>query len=175
MTSLVVADDTMAASPRSISPRSSAVGVALVAQLWCSRKHPRAVLANELSERHLGDRRCPVARGVLRSARGELQAGVWSPSEPQTRQANPNRPATNDAKRVAPARRDAALGPLAAGKLQAEITNRIVALIEQLTGRKVLAFPSQAHVKPDLTIEMFLMDAPLAGFGALELVDPGDS
>ena len=47
-------------------------------------------------------------------------------------------------------------------------------MIEELTGRKVLAFLSQAHVEPDLTIEMFLMDAPLAGFGALELVDPGE-
>jgi uncharacterized protein YbcI len=45
-------------------------------------------------------------------------------------------------------------------------------MIEQLTGRKVLAFLSQAHVEPDLTIEMFLMDGPLPGFGALELVDP---
>jgi uncharacterized protein YbcI len=47
-------------------------------------------------------------------------------------------------------------------------------MIEGLTGRKVLAFLSQAHVEPDLTIEMFLMDAPLAGFGAVELVDLGD-
>jgi len=47
-------------------------------------------------------------------------------------------------------------------------------MIAELTGRKVLAFLSQAHVEPDLTIEMFLMDGPLAGFGALELVDPGD-
>jgi len=45
-------------------------------------------------------------------------------------------------------------------------------MIEALTGRKVLAFLSQAHVDPDLTIEIFLMDGPLAGFGALELVDP---
>lgn len=44
-------------------------------------------------------------------------------------------------------------------------------MIEELTGRNVLAFLSQAHVDPDLTIEMFLMDGPLAGFGALELVD----
>jgi hypothetical protein len=36
----------------------------------------------------------------------------------------------------------------------------------------VLAFLSQAHVEPDLTIEMFLMDGPVPGFGALELVDP---
>ena len=47
-------------------------------------------------------------------------------------------------------------------------------MIEELTGRKVLAFLSQAHVEPDLTIEMFLMDGPVAGFGALELVDLGD-
>ncbi|MGB0093894.1 MAG: Na-translocating system protein MpsC family protein [Solirubrobacteraceae bacterium] len=45
-------------------------------------------------------------------------------------------------------------------------------MIEQLTGREVLAFLSQAHVEPDLTIEMFLMDGPVPGFGALELVDP---
>ena len=47
-------------------------------------------------------------------------------------------------------------------------------MIEELTDRNVLAFLSQAHVEPDLTIEMFLMDGPLAGFGALELVDPGE-
>ncbi len=46
-------------------------------------------------------------------------------------------------------------------------------MIEEFTGRKVLAFISQTHIEPDLTIEMFLMDGPLAGFGALELVDPG--
>jgi hypothetical protein len=42
------------------------------------------------------------------------------------------------------------------------------------TGGKVLAFLSQTHVDPDLTIEMFLMDGPLPGFGALELVDLGE-
>lgn len=45
-------------------------------------------------------------------------------------------------------------------------------MIEQLTGRKVRAFLSQAHLEPDLTVEMFLLDGPLAGFGALEVVDP---
>jgi hypothetical protein len=45
-------------------------------------------------------------------------------------------------------------------------------MIEQLAGRKVLAFLSQAHVEPDLTIEMFLMDGAVPGFGALELADP---
>jgi uncharacterized protein YbcI len=48
---------------------------------------------------------------------------------------------------------------------------RYTEMIERLTGRKVLAFLSQTHVEPDLTVEMFLMDGPLAGFGALELVD----
>jgi uncharacterized protein YbcI len=43
-------------------------------------------------------------------------------------------------------------------------------MIEELTGRKVLAFLSQTHVEPDLTVEMFLMDGRLPGFGALELV-----
>jgi uncharacterized protein YbcI len=46
-------------------------------------------------------------------------------------------------------------------------------MIEEFTGRKVLAFLSQTHLEPDLTIEMFLTDGPLAGFGALELVDHG--
>ena len=45
-------------------------------------------------------------------------------------------------------------------------------MIKELTGREVLAFLSQAHVEPDLTIEMFLMDGPVPGFGALELVEP---
>ncbi len=48
-------------------------------------------------------------------------------------------------------------------------------MIQDLTGRRVLAFLSQSHVEPDLTVEMFLMDGPIAGFGALELVDPPQS
>jgi uncharacterized protein YbcI len=44
--------------------------------------------------------------------------------------------------------------------------------IEELTGRKVVAFLSQAHVDPDVTLEAFVMDGPLKGFGALEVVDP---
>ena len=44
--------------------------------------------------------------------------------------------------------------------------------IEELTGRKVLAFLSQAHVEPDITMEVFFVDRPLDGFGALELVEP---
>jgi uncharacterized protein YbcI len=44
--------------------------------------------------------------------------------------------------------------------------------IEKLTGRKVLAFLSQAHVEPDITMEIFFVDAPLEGFGAVEIIDP---
>jgi uncharacterized protein YbcI len=44
--------------------------------------------------------------------------------------------------------------------------------VERLTGAKVIAFLSQAHVEPDLTIEMFLMDRPIPGFGAIEITDP---
>ena len=58
---------------------------------------------------------------------------------------------------------------------QRMMKERYTEMIEALTGRKVLAFLSQAHVEPDLTIEIFLMDGPLAGFGALELVDPHPS
>jgi uncharacterized protein YbcI len=44
--------------------------------------------------------------------------------------------------------------------------------IEKLTGCKVVAFLSQAHVDPDLTMEIFFVDRPLRGFGAVELVQP---
>jgi uncharacterized protein YbcI len=55
---------------------------------------------------------------------------------------------------------------------QRMMKERYCEMIERLTGRKVLAFLSQAHIEPDLTIEMFLMDGPVPGFGALELVQP---
>jgi uncharacterized protein YbcI len=57
---------------------------------------------------------------------------------------------------------------------QRMMKERYSQMIEELTGRKVLAFLSQAHVEPDLTVEMFLLDAAVPGFGSLELVDPGD-
>ena len=43
--------------------------------------------------------------------------------------------------------------------------------IEDLTGRKVVAFLSQAHVEPDITVEMFFVDGPLPGFGAVEIIE----
>jgi uncharacterized protein YbcI len=44
--------------------------------------------------------------------------------------------------------------------------------VEELTGRKVLAFLSQAHVEPDITMEIFFIDRPLEGFGAVEVTEP---
>ena len=41
---------------------------------------------------------------------------------------------------------------------QRMMKQRYTEMIETLTDRKVLAFLSQAHVEPDLTIEIFLMD-----------------
>jgi uncharacterized protein YbcI len=47
--------------------------------------------------------------------------------------------------------------------------------IEELTDREVVAFISQAHVEPDITLEVFFVDRPLEGFGAVEITDaPGD-
>jgi uncharacterized protein YbcI len=44
--------------------------------------------------------------------------------------------------------------------------------IEELTGRRVLAFLSQAHVEPDITMEIFFVDGALPGFGAVEITEP---
>jgi uncharacterized protein YbcI len=48
-------------------------------------------------------------------------------------------------------------------------------LIEELTERKVVAFLSQAHVEPDLTLEIFFIDRPLEGFGSVEVTDGDQS
>lgn len=55
---------------------------------------------------------------------------------------------------------------------QRVMTRRFTETIEELTERKVLAFLSQAHVEPDITIEIFFVDRPLAGFGAVEISAP---
>ena len=44
--------------------------------------------------------------------------------------------------------------------------------IEELTNRTALAFLSNAHVEPELTVEMFFVDRPLDGFGAVEVTAP---
>lgn len=54
---------------------------------------------------------------------------------------------------------------------QRMMAERYKVLIEQLTGRRVLAFLSQAHVEPDITLEVFFVDRPLAGSGAVEVLD----
>jgi len=55
---------------------------------------------------------------------------------------------------------------------QQVMAERYKATIEELTDRKVLAFLSQAHVEPDITLEIFFVDGPLAGFGAVEVTEP---
>jgi len=57
-------------------------------------------------------------------------------------------------------------------EFQEMIGDRYRHLIENLSGRKVTAFLSQAHIEPDITIEAFLLDRPLEGYGAIELLDP---
>lgn len=44
--------------------------------------------------------------------------------------------------------------------------------IEELTGSQVVAFLSQAHIDPDVTLEVFIVEPPLDGFGAAELITP---
>jgi uncharacterized protein YbcI len=44
--------------------------------------------------------------------------------------------------------------------------------IRDLTGRNVVAFLSQANVEPDITMEIFFVDGPLEGFGAVEITAP---
>ena len=55
---------------------------------------------------------------------------------------------------------------------QRVMAERYKQTIEELTGRKVLAFLSQAHVEPDITMEIFFIDGPLEGFGAVEVTAP---
>jgi len=44
--------------------------------------------------------------------------------------------------------------------------------IESITGRKVVAFLSQAHLEPDITMEIFFLDRPMNGAGALQIEIP---
>lgn len=55
---------------------------------------------------------------------------------------------------------------------QAVMADRYKQVIEKLTGSKVVALLSQAHVDPDITMEIFFVDKPRRSFGALELVEP---
>jgi uncharacterized protein YbcI len=55
---------------------------------------------------------------------------------------------------------------------QRMMTKRFTDTIEELTGRNVVAFLSQAHVDPDITMETFFVDGPLQGFGTTEITEP---
>jgi uncharacterized protein YbcI len=55
---------------------------------------------------------------------------------------------------------------------QTVMADRYKETIEKLTGAKVVAFLSQAHVDPDITMEIFVVDRTLRSFGTLELVAP---
>jgi uncharacterized protein YbcI len=55
---------------------------------------------------------------------------------------------------------------------QRVMETRYKQVIEELTGRKVVAFLSQAHVEPDITIETFFVDGSVPGFGAVEVTEP---
>jgi uncharacterized protein YbcI len=55
-------------------------------------------------------------------------------------------------------------------EFQNMMTKRFTDTIEELTDRKVLAFLSQAHVEPDLALEIFFIDRPLEGFGTAEMM-----
>jgi uncharacterized protein YbcI len=57
-------------------------------------------------------------------------------------------------------------------EFQRVMADRYKQTIRDLTGRDVVAFLSQAHVQPDITMEIFFVDGPLDGFGAVEIADP---
>jgi uncharacterized protein YbcI len=56
---------------------------------------------------------------------------------------------------------------------QTVMTKQLTDMVERLTGRNVVAFLSQAHVDPDITIEIFLIDGPLQGCSAIDVDEPG--
>ena len=51
---------------------------------------------------------------------------------------------------------------------QDAVSDRFTEVVEELTGRRVVAFLSQAHVGPDLAIEVFFLDGAVAANGLHE-------
>jgi uncharacterized protein YbcI len=51
---------------------------------------------------------------------------------------------------------------------QDAVADKFKAVVEELTNRRVVAFMSQAHVDPDLAIEVFFLDGPISAEGFLE-------
>jgi uncharacterized protein YbcI len=49
------------------------------------------------------------------------------------------------------------------------MADRFQQVIEELTGRNVVAFVSRGHVEPDITMEIFFIDGPLRGFGGPDI------
>jgi uncharacterized protein YbcI len=47
--------------------------------------------------------------------------------------------------------------------------NRYREAVEAITGRRVVAFLSQAHLEPDITLEIFFLDRPLGAAAALDM------
>ena len=52
---------------------------------------------------------------------------------------------------------------------QRAMAGRFQQVIEELTGRHVVAFVGRVNVEPDITMEVFFIDGPLRGFGGLEI------
>ena len=57
---------------------------------------------------------------------------------------------------------------------QDAVSDRFTGVVEELTGRKVVAFMSQAHVGPDLAIEVFFLDGAVAANGSHETEASGE-
>jgi uncharacterized protein YbcI len=58
---------------------------------------------------------------------------------------------------------------------QDAVADRFTAAVEAATGRRVIAFMSQAHVDPDLAIEVFFLDRSLGSNGSYETDHNGDA
>jgi uncharacterized protein YbcI len=52
---------------------------------------------------------------------------------------------------------------------QRVMAGRFQQVIEELTGRNVVAFVSRGHFEPDITMEIFFIDGPLRGFGGPDI------
>jgi len=52
---------------------------------------------------------------------------------------------------------------------QEAVAARFTGAVEQLTGRRVVAFMSQAHVDPDLAVEIFFLEKPLRAATTVEI------
>jgi uncharacterized protein YbcI len=57
---------------------------------------------------------------------------------------------------------------------QDAVADRFTSAVEEATGHRVIAFMSQAHINPDLAIEVFFLDSALPANGSLETDGNGD-